>query len=349
MYVHSDSRLYRSESIRQLHQRSNLSGIDQPSRYAMATAVEDDPRTKPLISYDLCEEKERPSGSFMKRIWEEEKKLFLVAGPAIITRLSTFGVSMISQAFIGHMGSTELAAYALVFTVIVRFSNGILVITLTDFLSSKLASTGGFFFPLILQLGMASALETLCGQSFGAGQHHMLGIYLQRSWLVLLPFTVSLLPLFLFAKPVLLLLGQDETVAFVAGKISLWCIGILFSYGFSFTLQMYLQAQSKNRVITYYAALSLPMHVLASWVLSKKLQLGVAGVMGSMVVAFWVPVVGQLLFVLRGGCPETWRGLSSDAFNDLGAIIKLSVSSGVMLWYTRSIYVLLYIILQVVN
>ncbi|CAN1264605.1 Protein DETOXIFICATION 34 [Linum perenne] len=32
---------------------------------------------------------------------------------------------------------------------------------------------------------MGSALETLCGQAFGAGQVHMLGIYLQRSWIIL--------------------------------------------------------------------------------------------------------------------------------------------------------------------
>ncbi|XP_052487465.1 protein DETOXIFICATION 27-like isoform X1 [Gossypium raimondii] len=48
-------------------------------------------------------------------------------------------------------------------------------------------------------LGMASALETLCGQAFGAKQYHMFGLYMQRSWIVLLlccyPFTY-LLPRF---------------------------------------------------------------------------------------------------------------------------------------------------------
>ncbi|CAN1237263.1 Protein DETOXIFICATION 34 [Linum grandiflorum] len=33
---------------------------------------------------------------------------------------------------------------------------------------------------------MGSALETLCGQAFGAGQVHLLGVYMQRSWLILL-------------------------------------------------------------------------------------------------------------------------------------------------------------------
>ena len=164
----------------------------------------------------------------------------------------------------------------------------------------------------------------------------MLGIYLQRSWLVLLPFTVALLPLFLFTAPILRLLGQDEAVALVAGKISLWSIPALFSFSLSFTLQMYLQAQSKNRVITYYAALSLSIHVLLSWFLTAKLGLGLAGVMSSTIIALWIPVVGQLLFALCGGCPDTWHGFSSDAFKDLWDVAKLSFSSGFMLWYTHN-------------
>ncbi|CAN6889579.1 unnamed protein product [Brassica oleracea] len=34
---------------------------------------------------------------------------------------------MISQAFIGHLGPIELAAYSITFTVLLRFSNGILL------------------------------------------------------------------------------------------------------------------------------------------------------------------------------------------------------------------------------
>ncbi|KAL0357888.1 UNVERIFIED_CONTAM: protein DETOXIFICATION 32 [Sesamum calycinum] len=32
---------------------------------------------------------------------------------------------------------------------------------------------------------MGSAVETLCGQAYGAGQLEMLGVYLQRSWVIL--------------------------------------------------------------------------------------------------------------------------------------------------------------------
>lgn len=64
-----------------------------------------------------------------RRLWKENKKLWVVAGPSIFTRFSTFGVTVISQAFVGHIGSSELAAYAVVSTVLMRFANGILVCT----------------------------------------------------------------------------------------------------------------------------------------------------------------------------------------------------------------------------
>jgi MATE family multidrug resistance protein len=54
--------------------------------------------------------------------------------------------------------------------------------------------------------------------------------------------------------------------------------------------------------------------------------------MGSMVIAMWIPVFGQLAFVFCGGCPLTWTGFSSAALTDLGSVVKLSLSSGVMLW-----------------
>ncbi|KAF3327264.1 protein TRANSPARENT TESTA 12-like protein [Carex littledalei] len=265
------------------------------------------------------EEEEGETLSLGRKILEENKKLWIVAGPSIFTRFSTFGVTVISQAFIGHIGSTELAAYALVSTVLMRFANGIL-------------------------LGMASALETLCGQSYGAKQYHMLGIYLQRSWIILTIAAICILPIYIFTTPLLTFLGQDAEIAKMAGVISLWFIPVVFSYAYTFTLQMYLQAQSRNMIITYLAMLNLGLHLFLSWFMTIKLNLGVAGVMGSMILAMWIPVFGQLAYVFCGGCPETWTGFSWLAFSDLTAIVKLSLSSGVMLclelWY-NTILVLL--------
>ncbi|KAL3733212.1 hypothetical protein ACJRO7_022697 [Eucalyptus globulus] len=253
------------------------------------------------------------------RIWSETKKIWIVAAPATFTRFSTFGISIISQAFIGHIGSIELAAYSLVFTVLLRFAIGVL-------------------------LGMASALETLCGQAYGAKQYRMLGVYLQRSWIVLTICSVFLVPLFIFTAPLLKALGQEDKIAEVAGEISLCLIPILFAFISSYTCQMFLQAQSKNMIIAYMAAFSLVFHVSLSWLLTVKYKFGILGAMASAILAYWIPNIGQLGFVMCGGCRDTWKGFSTLAYKDLWPVIKLSLSSGAMLclelWYNTVLVLL---------
>ncbi|KAG9133164.1 hypothetical protein Leryth_024864 [Lithospermum erythrorhizon] len=191
---------------------------------------------------------------------------------------------------------------------------------------------------------MASGLETLCGQSFGAKQYHMLGLHLQKSWLVLTVTATILLPIFIFTSPILKALGQDNTISDVSGIISLWSIPVLYSFVLSFTCQMFLQAQSKNIIIAYLAAVTLAIHIFLSWLLTVKFKYGLPGAMISTILAYWLPNIGQLVFVIGGGCRQTWIGFSTLAFTDLWPIIKLSLSSGVMLclelWY-NTILVLL--------
>ncbi|GJW63103.1 multi antimicrobial extrusion protein [Tanacetum coccineum] len=76
------------------------------------------------------------------------------------------------------------------------------------------------------ELGMGSALETLCGQAFGAGQVDMLGVYMQRSWVIL----------------------------FVTRTLALWMIPQLFAYALNYPIAKFLQAQSKIMVMAYIAA-----------------------------------------------------------------------------------------------
>ncbi|GFQ05973.1 protein transparent testa 12 [Phtheirospermum japonicum] len=50
--------------------------------------------------------------------------------------------------------------------------------------------------------------------------------------------------------------------------------------------------------------------------------------MVSTILAYWIPSFGQLVYVMFGGCPDTWTGFTTFAFKDLGPMIKLSLSSG---------------------
>ncbi|CAA7034699.1 unnamed protein product [Microthlaspi erraticum] len=262
---------------------------------------------------------EEDGGELRERVWVETKKLWKIVAPAIFTRLTTYSTLVITQAFAGHLGDLELAAMSIVYSVVVGFNFG-------------------------LFLGMASALETLCGQAFGAKKYHMLGVYMQRSWIVLFFGCLLLLPTYLFTTPVLKFLGQPDDIAELSGVISLWAIPLHFAFCLSFPLQRFLQCQLKNHVPAFAAAVALVVHLLVSWLFVEGLKLGVTGTISTVCVSWWVNVLILLAYSVCGGCPLTWTGFSSEAVTGLWEFVKLSASSGVMLclenWYYRILIVM---------
>lgn len=161
----------------------------------------------------------------------------------------------------------------------------------------------------------------------------MLGVYMQRSWIVLFVCCVLLLPIYLFATPVLKLLGQPSDVAELSGLVSLWMIPLHFSFAFQFPLQRFLQSQLKTGVIAWVTLAGLVVHVIVSWLLVYGLQLGVVGTAITINFSWWVLVFGLLGYTVCGGCPLTWTGFSIEAFSGLWEFVKLSAASGLMLWY----------------
>ncbi|KAH6818636.1 hypothetical protein C2S51_002239 [Perilla frutescens var. frutescens] len=258
-------------------------------------------------------EKEEGGGDDLKgRIVEESKKIWRVAMPSVISRVSSFGTIVVTQSFMGHISELELASYALVQTITVRFVNGVLI-------------------------GMSSATETLCGQAFGAKQYHMMGIYLQRSWIIDLITLTILLPFFIFGSEIFKVLGEEEGMSKAAGYISVWFIPFVVSLNFSLTVQMYLQAQQKNMIVAWLSALQFAIHLLCSWLFVYAVDWGVAGAMAALCISSWFIVFGEFLYIFGGWCPHTWQGFTLAALKDLWPLLKLSVSSGLMicleLWY----------------
>ncbi|CAK9163296.1 unnamed protein product [Ilex paraguariensis] len=274
--------------------------------------------TAPLLDYSYSnvsseyeeeEEDDHEKQDLKRRVWIESKKLWYIVGPAIFSRITSYSMNVITQAFAGHLGDLDLAAISIVNNVIVGFDFGLL-------------------------LGMASALETLCGQAYGAKKYHMLGVYMQRSWIVLFACCLLLLPIYIFATPVLKLLGQPSDVAELSGLVALWMIPLHFSFAFQFPMQRFLQSQLKTAVIAWVSLVALVVHVVVSWVLVYGLKLGVVGTAATLNFSWWVLVVGLFCYTVCGGCPLTWTGFSFEAFSGLWDFFKLSASSGLMLCMT---------------
>ena len=179
---------------------------------------------------------------------------------------------------------------------------------------------------------MGSALETLCGQAFGAGQLDMLGTYLQRSWIILGTTACLLSLIYIFAAPILKLIGQTEAISQSAGIFSIWMIPQLFAYAMNFPMAKFLQAQSKMMVMAVIAAVALVLHAFFSWFLMLKLGWGMVGAAVVLNATWWVIDALQFLYILSGSCGSTWNGFSLKAFQNLWGFVKLSLASAVMLW-----------------
>lgn len=190
---------------------------------------------------------------------------------------------------------------------------------------------------------MGSALETLCGQAFGAGQIYLLGIYMQRSWIILWVSCIVILPIYVFATPILKFLGQEDDIADLAGKFTVLIIPQLFSFAFNFPTQKFLQAQSKVSVLAWIGFVALIIHLGMLGLFIYVFGWGVTGAAIALDITGWEIAVAQVVYVVFW-CNEGWNGLSWLAFKDIWAFVRLSLASAVMLcleiWYMMSIIIL---------
>ncbi|CAI9090276.1 OLC1v1025021C1 [Oldenlandia corymbosa var. corymbosa] len=252
--------------------------------------------------------------------WIEAKYLFYLAAPAIVGYLINYFMSMSTQIFCGHLGNLELAA-------------------------SSLGNTGIQIFAFGLMLGMGSAVETLCGQAFGAKKYDMLGVYLQRSTILLTVTGLVLSLIYIFSKPILIFLGQSPEISSAAAIFVYGLIPQIFAYAANFPIQKFLQAQSIVTPSAYIAGAALILHLGLSYIAVYKFGLGLLGASLVLSVTWWLIVVGQFVYIIKSEkCRETWTGFSSQAFTGLWSFFKLSAASAVMLcletWYYQFLVLL---------
>ncbi|VAI74781.1 unnamed protein product [Triticum turgidum subsp. durum] len=193
---------------------------------------------------------------------------------------------------------------------------------------------------------MGSALETLCGQAYGAKKLPMLGVYLQRSWLLLTATAVCMLPLYLFATPILRFFHQDDQIAVMAGRFSLYMVPQLFAYALNFPIQKFLQAQSKLMAMAAVSAAALVLHVALTWFLVVPMRMGLIGLAVALNASWWFVVLGQLAYIVMGYCPGAWNGFELDslAFTELFSFARLSIGSAIMICLEFWFYMFLIVI-----
>lgn len=183
------------------------------------------------------------------------------------------------------------------------------------------------------QFGMASALETLCGQAYGAGQYRKLGTFTYGAIICLFLVCIPVSVLWIFTDRLLILMGQDPEIAIEAGKYTIWLIPTLFPYAILQSLVRYLQAQSLILPMLLSAVVSLCFQVPICWVFIFKLDLGNAGAAMSIGLSYWLNVILLMLYVKYSStCAKTRASFSRDVFLTIGDFFRFAIPSAVMVW-----------------
>uniref|UniRef100_A0A0E0B992 Protein DETOXIFICATION n=1 Tax=Oryza glumipatula TaxID=40148 RepID=A0A0E0B992_9ORYZ len=250
----------------------------------------------------------------------EVKRLLRLAGPLMAGFVLRNSVQMVSVMFVGHLGELQLAGSSL---------------------AASLANVTGFSF----LFGMSSALDTLCGQAYGAGQHRLLGVYAQRAMLVLAAAAVPIALVWASAGEILLLFGQDPAIAAEAGAYARWMIPSLAAYVPLACALRFLQAQGIVVPVMASSGVAAVAHVAVCWALVHKAGMGSKGAALSGAVTYWTNFAVLAFYArLSGACKATWTGFSMDAFRELRRFTELAVPSAMMVcleWSSFEILVLL--------
>ncbi|KAH9302478.1 hypothetical protein KI387_014061, partial [Taxus chinensis] len=239
----------------------------------------------------------------------ESKKLWILSGPSIIVSIFNFMLSAISQMFAGHLGELQLAGASIANVGIQGLAYGIM-------------------------LGMASAVQTVCGQAYGAKQYNMLGVICQRSMIIMTATAILLAFLYWFADPVLVGIGQSKEIAAAGAIFARGLIPQLFAFAVNCPMQRFLQAQNIVAPLAYISVGTFLLHILLTWLAVDKLGFGLLGAALTLSFSWWILVITTAAYILYSpSCKKTWLGFTLNAFTGLWSYFKLTVASAFMLTY----------------
>ncbi|KAM1960352.1 hypothetical protein EV1_020374 [Malus domestica] len=243
-------------------------------------------------------------GSF----FEEVKRLGCIAGPMVAVVLSHFMLRFISVTMVGHLGELALSSSSIAFS---------------------LAGITGFS----LFTGVASALETLCGQAYGAEQYQKLGL---ETYTAIFSLNLVCLPLsliWIYMEEILIFTGQDPVISHEAGKFIIWFIPALFAYATLQPLVRYFQTQSLLMPMVISSFATLLFHIPLSWVLIFKSGLDHLGGSLAIGVSYWFNVIFLWLYMkFSPACSKSRVPISKELLHRIREFLRFAIPSAVMIW-----------------
>lgn len=265
-------------------------------------------------------EKREEEGLRWVLVCEEVKRLSCLAAPMVAVGLSQYLVQVVSVIMVGHLGELALSSTAI---------------------AISLSGVSGFS----LLLGMASALETLCGQAYGAKQYSKLGTQTYTAifslFLVCLPLSV----IWIYMGKLLTFMGQDPLISYEAGKFTMWLVPALFGYATLQPLVRYFQTQSLTMPMLLSSCAALCFHMPLCWVLVFKSGLGNLGAALAISISYWLNAIFLVLYMkYSSACEKTRVPVSMEVFQGMGEFFRFAIPSAVMIcleWWSFELLILL--------
>jgi len=180
---------------------------------------------------------------------------------------------------------------------------------------------------------MASGLETICGQAYGAQQYQKFGV---QTYSAIFSLTIVCLPLSLVwinMEKILVSTGQDPQIAHEAGKFIMLLLPALFAYAIMGPIVRYFQMQSLILPMLISSCVTLCLHIPLCWALVFKTGLNNIGGALAMSISLWLNVIFLGLYMrYSSACAKTRAPISMELFQGIWEFFRIAIPSAVMIW-----------------
>ncbi|KAG4181846.1 hypothetical protein ERO13_A09G007700v2 [Gossypium hirsutum] len=256
-------------------------------------------------------------GWWVRLVAWESRILWLLSGASIVVSVFNYMLTFVTLMFTGHLSALELAG-------------------------ASIASVGIQGLAYGIMLGMASAVQTVCGQAYGAKKYAAMGIICQRAIVLHIGASVILTFLYWYSDTILQAIGQSASIAEQGQVFARGLIPQLYAFAISCPMQRFLQAQNIVNPLAYISVGVFLLHILLTWLAVDVLGYGLLGASLTLSLSWWIlTILNGLYIVLSPSCKETWTGLSSKAFKGIWPYFKITAASAVMLcleiWYNQGL------------
>lgn len=223
--------------------------------------------------------------------------------PLVVTYLLQFLPIVLTTLIAGHLSADDLAAASISGTTV--------------------AICGSAFIQ-----GMATALDTLCAQTYGAGNHIGVGIHVQRMILLMTATCIPIGALWFFSPSLLPFVVKQPHLAAKAGSFLRVSLIGLPGQAFYEAAKRFLQVQQDYKAAMVLALACTPLNIFLSWAFAFPLEMGLNGAaLGSSITQVLRSIL-LLLYIVRVAkwSHKCWGGVSRDAIKNWYPMVVISLA-----------------------